>query len=261
MRNYRLVDYLTQGYVLLVALLILPFHGGRLPLWPLYVAVHGAVLVAVHVLIRFGGRSENGFVRMLRCFYPMILYTFLYTETNELDGLFYHGYFDGFFIDLDERLFGCQLSRTTMQALPHVWVSEIFYLFYFSYYVMVAAVGFALYFKERRQFMRYITVVSLVFYACYLTYIFLPVMGPHGADSGVTFHGELASVGPRVVPEALTGGVFYNVMGVLYKLVEPQGGAAFPSSHVAVSRRCAGCTWSPSSCCASRPSTAVTTMP
>ncbi|MHC4591093.1 MAG: phosphatase PAP2 family protein [Planctomycetota bacterium] len=243
MRNYRLVDYLTQGYVLLVALLILLFHSGRLPLWPLYVAVHGAVLVAVHVLILIGGKSENGFVRMLRCFYPMILYTFLYTETNKLDGLFYHGYLDGFFIDLDQRLFGCQLSRTMMQTRPYLWVSEILYLFYFSYYVMVAAVGFALYFKDRRHFIRYVTVVSFVFYVCYLTYIFLPVMGPHGADSGVTFHGELASVGPRVVPEALKGGVFYNVMGVLYKLVEPQGGATFPSSHVAVAVATLWFTW------------------
>lgn len=243
MRGYRLVDYLTQGYVGLIAVLILFFHGGELPLWPLYVAVHVAIMVAVHVLIRLSRRHENRFIQMLRAFYPIILYTFLYTETHRLDGLFYHGYLDGLVIDWEQRLFGAQLSRTMMRNLPHLWVSEVFYASYFSYYVMIPGVGFGLYFKDRARFFQFVTVVSFVFYVCYLTYIFMPVMGPHGADIGVTFTGKLASVGPRVVPEALRSGPFYNIMRIVYRLVEPEGGAAFPSSHVAVALTTLWFTW------------------
>ena len=34
LHGYRLVDYLTQGYLAVVGLIILLFHGDRLPLWP-----------------------------------------------------------------------------------------------------------------------------------------------------------------------------------------------------------------------------------
>ncbi len=234
MRDYRIIDYLTQGYVILVALLIALFHGGFLPMWVLYVSAHVAGVVAIHALIRATSRPRGWFLEMLRCFYPMILYTLLYCETHELDRLFCRVALDGFFIDLDQLIFGAQLSRTLMEALPYLWVSEVLYLFYFSYYVMVFGVGLALYFKKRRHYFHYLTVVSFVFYICYLTYIFLPVMGPHATETGVVFAGKTASVGPRVVPASIQHGPFFNVMRLVYKFVEPEGGAAFPSSHVAV---------------------------
>ena len=243
LRGYRLVDFLTQGYVALIGALVLVFHGDELRLWPLYVGGHVAVLAVAHALIQWSRRSASGFVRMLRAFYPMILYTFLYTETHHLDGLFYGGYLDGFVIDLDQLIFGSQLSRTLMAGLPHLWLSETLYLFYFSYYVMVLSVGLGMYFKERAHFWEYITIVSFLFFACYLTYIFVPVMGPHGTQRGVVFAGKLASVGPRIAPGNLSNGVFYRLMAVIYRLVEPEGGAAFPSSHVVVAVATLWFTW------------------
>ena len=243
-RGYQPVDYLTQGYTAFVGLLVLLFHSSSLAHWRLYVALHGAILLAAHLLIRLGDRRRGRFLHMLRCFYPMILYTLFYTETHKLDNLFHVGNLDGFFIDLDQRIFGGQPSRTMMQALPYVWVSEAFYLSYFSYYVMVLSVGLALYVRDARRFFQYITVISVVFYACYVTFIFLPVMGPHGADLGYTLRGRLASIAPREVPAALRAGPFYRLMGVLYTMAEPESGAAFPSSHVAVAVATLWFTWS-----------------
>jgi membrane-associated phospholipid phosphatase len=243
LRGYRLVDYMTQAYVAAVGLIILLFHGRELPHWPLLAAGHAMILVAAHALIQCSRRSRSGFVHMLRAFYPMILYTFLYCETHELDGLFYNGYLDGFVIDLDQIIFGSQLSRTLMARWPHLWLSEVLYVFYFSYYVMVLSVGLGMYFKEREHFWEYITIVSFLFFVCYLTYIFLPVMGPHGTRIGVVFSGRLASVGPRSVPGTLDSGFFYRLMAVIYRLVEPEGGAAFPSSHVVVAVATLWFTW------------------
>jgi membrane-associated phospholipid phosphatase len=241
--GYRSVDYLTQGYAALVALLVLFFHDSSVPVWPLVVAGHLLAILGVHALIRIADRAESGFVHLLRSFYPMILYTFFYTETHRLDGMFFSGGLDGFFIDLDQALFGQQLARTLMQRWPQTWVSEVFYLFYFSYYTMVLAVGLGLYFRRRREYYPYIFTISFVFYICYLTYIFVPVMGPHGADSGIVFHGALASVGPRAVPATVRSGFFYKLMGVIYEVAEPEGGAAFPSSHVAVALGTLWFTW------------------
>lgn len=243
MRGYRTVDYLTQGYVILVGLIIVFFHGERLPLWPLYAAGHVACVLACHALIGLDRRHKRRLLGMLRSFYPMILYTALYCETHLLDRFFCHTVQDGFVIDLDQWIFGSQLCRTLMQTFPSVWVSELFYLSYFSYYVMIFGVGLVLYFQHRRAFFHYLAIVSLVFYFCYLTYIFLPVMGPHGTKIGVVFRGVTASVGPPVIPEAIRAGPFFNLMKFVYKLVEPEGGAAFPSSHVAVAMVTVWFTW------------------
>jgi membrane-associated phospholipid phosphatase len=244
MPGYRLVDYLTQGYIALAAVLILLFHGDALPQWPFYVAGHAAVIVVIYVLIRRSEKRPNRFLSLLRSFYPMILYGLLYNETHVLDNLFYSGYLDGYFIDLDQRLFGAQLSRTLMERFPYVWVSEVFYLFYFSYYAMVLIVGLALYVRDKRQFFQYITVVSFVFYACYVTYAFLPVLGPDSANEGFALKGQTASVSPRPVPEAIRSGPFYWIVWEIYDVSERGGGAAFPSSHVAVALTTLWFTWS-----------------
>lgn len=233
LRGYRLVDHLTQGYLVFAGLLVLLFHGGRIPGWPAYVGAHAAVIVAVHFLIRLGDR--NAFLRMLRAFYPMILFSFLYVETHVLDDLFHPAPLDGWFIDLDHRLFGTQLCRTMMELLPHPFVSELLYGAYASYYLMVFGVGLLIYFGQRPAYYKYITVVAFVFYVCYATYAFLPVMGPIGTVSGATFRGALDEVGPRVLPPGLYQGPMFRFMGFIYGTVEPEmGGAAFPSSHVAV---------------------------
>ena len=79
---------------------------------------------------------------------------------------------------LEAGIFGLQPSLAFMERLPYLPVSELFYASYFSYYVMIAGVGLALFCRNREQFFHYVSVVSFVFYVCYLIYIFTPVMGP-----------------------------------------------------------------------------------
>jgi len=234
MREYRLVDYLTQGYIGVVALLILLFHNGDLPLWPAYVAAHIAGMVAVHFVVRLGSRRERGPLHLLRCFYPIILYSLFYTETHDLDSLICPTYLDPFFIGLEQSLLGCQPSRLLMQRLPYLAISEPLHMAYFSYYTMVLGVGLWLYVKRRARLFHYLTVVSFVFYVCYLIYICLPVMGPHGNWVETAPEVVRQLIGSRRVPDSIRSGPFFLIMQQVYRLVEPRGGAAFPSSHVAV---------------------------
>jgi membrane-associated phospholipid phosphatase len=101
---------------------------------------------------------------------------------------------------------------------------------------MIAGVGLALFLRNREQFFHYVSVVSFVFYVCYLTYIFLPVMGPRSFNRDPAEYTLPAEVQPAhvpAVPEAVKTGVFYQIMGFIYRHFEAPG-AAFPSSHVAV---------------------------
>jgi len=235
--HYTFIDYATQGYMALVGLILLCFHGHSIPFWPLLLAAHLAGIVLVHALIRLhANRPSNRALDLLRHFYPMLLYTGLYCETGELNHLFVAGYLDSFFIRAEGRIFGFQPSLAFMNWLPRPAVSEVFYAAYFSYYVMLAGVGAALYRRNRGQFFHYLSVISLLFYVCYLLYIFLPVEGPqiffhqnpdHPLPEGV---GPLES--PRY-PPAVAAGLFFRIMAWIYRTFETPG-AAFPSSHVAV---------------------------
>lgn len=236
-KHYAFIDYATQGYMAFVALLILAFHGDSVPFWPWLLAAHAAGMALVHWLIRTQARHPaNRVLDFLRHFYPVILYVGFYRETGELNHMFIPEYLDPIFIRLDEKVFGNQPSLTFMQSLPYWPVSEIFYVSYFSYYIMIVGVGLALFLRDRRQYLHYVSVVSFVFYICYLIYVFTPVMGPRIFHRTINGYQLPPAVQPTVLPafpSSVQDGVFFRIMDWIYSTFEAPG-AAFPSSHVTV---------------------------
>lgn len=233
--HYLFIDYATQLYLSVVGVLIIFFHNEHVPHWPLLVGAHAVGIIAIHVLIHAAASTNNRMLDFLRHFYPILLYTALYEETGTLNHMFIATYLDRFFMQLDERLFGFQPSVYFMTALPYLPVSELFYMCYFSYYVMIAGIGLALYFQDYRRFFHYVSIISFVSYVCYLTYIFLPVTGPLVFRSQIPgFPGqEKLPFYPLAYPSAIQAGPFFRIMQVIYRHCEIHG-AAFPSSHVAV---------------------------
>ncbi len=238
MKHYTFVDYATQSYMALVSLLILFFHNERVPGVPVLLALHATGLVLVHGLIHLHARRPHSrALDLLRHFYPVLLYTGFYRETGVLNKMFVPSYLDEHFVRFEQWLFGFQPSLTFMHLLPYRWVGELFYGAYFSYYIMIVGVGLALFFRSRPQFFHYVSVVSFVFYCCYLAFIFLPVTGPRLFFREVdhfSLPAEWLALGAaHPYPEVIQRGVMYRVIALIYDLFEPPG-AAFPSSHVAV---------------------------
>jgi membrane-associated phospholipid phosphatase len=236
--GYTFVDYATQGYSALVALLILCFHNRTLPNWPGLLALHAAGLVLVHTLIRAGARwNQNQSLALLRHFYPVLLYGAFFCETGHLNRFFFPDYLDAHVVQLDQAIFGCQPGIILMQKFPWLALSELLYAAYFSYYLMIGGVGIALFVRDRRNFFHYVSVVSFVFYVCYLIYIFLPVVGPQVFShevAGYELPESLQRLAPGdAYPVAVKAGVFFKLMAWIYRVFESPG-AAFPSSHVAV---------------------------
>ncbi len=234
-RGYRFVDYATQGYLLLVGMLILLFHGGRVPHFQLFLLAHGTGILLIHAFIVGSVRwPENRFFSFFRHFYPLLLYAFLYRQSELLNLMFVDQYLDPAFIAFEERIFGFQPAIAFMNALPYLTVSEFFYISYFSYYVMIAGVGLALYFRKREEFWHYLAVLSFVFYGCFLAFMFLPVAGPPAFFMEIPRYVNQQSLPyyPLEFPASVTSGPFFHVMRFLYGHFE-SGGGAFPSSHVA----------------------------
>ena len=236
-RHYTFIDYATQGYMALVGLIILCLHGRSILFWPLLLAAHVIGIVLVHGLIRLhAARPSNRVLDLLRHFYPMLLYTGFYRETGELNHVLVAGFLDSFFIRLEGRIFGLQPSLAFMDWLPYAAVSELFYAAYFSYYVMVAGVGLALFYRNREQFFHYLSVISFLFYVCFLIYILIPVEGPRvffRELAGYQLPTDLQPLVTPALPAAIKAGPFCRIMAWIYHTFEAPG-AAFPSSHVAV---------------------------
>jgi membrane-associated phospholipid phosphatase len=235
--HYTFVDYATQGYLALVGLIILCLHGHTVPHWPLLLAAHGVGIGLVHALIQFhAAYPRNRALDFFRHFYPVLLYAGLYRETAALNHGLVSGFLDPFFIRLEGRIFGLQPSLAFMDRLPCVGVSELFYAAYFSYYLMIAGVGVALFVRNRRHFFHYVSVISFAFYVCYLVFIFMPVVGPpifFEEISGYRLPADVQPAVPPTFPEAITAGLFYRIMALIYRMFEGPG-AAFPSSHVVI---------------------------
>ena len=238
MRYYTFVDYATQAYLAVVGLLILCFHNATVPSWRWLLTLHVLGMVLIHLLIHWVGRSRPaGVLNFLRHFYPVLLYAVFFCETGSINRMFFSQYLDPAVIRCEQSLFGCQPSVRFMENLPWLAVSEIFYASYFSYYIMIGGVGIALFLRNRQQFFHYVSVVSFLFYICYLIYIVLPVIGSRvffrqvaGYELPVEFQ-KLAPTEPY--PGAVTAGIFFRLMLWIYRVFEAPG-AALPSSHVAV---------------------------
>jgi membrane-associated phospholipid phosphatase len=192
-------------------------------------------MIAIHVLlVARAARPKNPLLTFARLSYPLFLIFWLYQETG-LVNLFITGmYHDQVFIALEESIFGYHPVVRFMEALPYRGVAELLYLAYFSYYSLVVGVAFALYAMDRKQYFRYASVISLIFFVCYLAFIIAPVLGPkailipeYAEAVGIDYH-----VPP--VPPGVEVALFYRIMSVVHSNMQVIG-AAFPSSHVAVS--------------------------
>ncbi len=237
MKHYSFIDYATQGYMALVGVVILLLHGSSVPGWPLLMLAHVVCIGLVHSLIRFYSTYPNNrLLTFLRHFYPILLYTGFYRETGMLNQMLITGYLDAHLLRFESRLFGFQPGLELMERFPSRAVAEVLYAAYFSYYLMIAGVGLALLVRDQRQFAHYISVVSFVFYLCYLTYAFMPVIGPRilcREIVDVPLPPDVVPATPPATPPSVQASIFFQLMAWIYEHFETPG-AAFPSSHVAV---------------------------
>src|SRR5436190_154119 len=238
LKRYAFVDYATQGYCALVGLLILFFHNDCVARWQLFVGVHLAGMLCIHGLIQWHGRGKPGAVLdLLRHFYPVLLYTAFFCETGAINRMFFSDFLDPMLIRWEQAIFGFQPSVALMDKLPYLVVSEMFYLAYFSYYIMIVGVGLTLFIRNRQQFFHYVSVVSFLFYVCYFIYIILPVIGSraffHQVEGYALPPESQLYASTDAYPESVKAGIFFRVMLFIYRVFEAPG-AAFPSSHVAV---------------------------
>jgi membrane-associated phospholipid phosphatase len=150
------------------------------------------------------------------------LFALFYSEVEILNHLFHSGrMFDPWIQSFEERLFGSEPSRDLARRWPIPILGEYLHLGYFSYYFLAPTLAFTL--RFRRSYAAYqcaIACVALSFYLSFIIFILMPVAGPYYSFTPPDVN-QVGIILPRFVRWLLNHG--------------SSVGAAFPSSHVAVS--------------------------
>jgi membrane-associated phospholipid phosphatase len=188
------------------------------------VALHSAVMLVAVLAIR----AEGGAGRLVGDLLPLIVAPLLYGEIPALISAMSSTYHDPAVQGWEAAVFGGQVSQTFAAAAPVRWASEVLHAGYLSYYALIFAPPLLLWARrERRGLSQTVLALTVTCLVCWAVFVVWPVQGPRylwGAPAGV--------------PDG-----FFRRIDVRLLASGSSRGAAFPSSHMAVSAAQAVMSW------------------
>lgn len=180
------------------------------------VSVHAALIAACLWAVASTGATVRAFGDLA----PLAIGPLLYMEIPRLIAVAGTGFHDAAISGWEQALFGAQPSRLLAGALPYAWLSELLHAGYLSYYLVIFIPPLLLYARrERRGFAQTTLALTIVYTMCWSIYVLYPVAGPRYLWRA-----------PAHVPNG-----FFRRLAVSVLASGSSRGAAFPSSHMAVS--------------------------
>ncbi|HKJ42592.1 MAG TPA: hypothetical protein VKA27_10900, partial [Sunxiuqinia sp.] len=113
------VDMATFAYLFLTGMIIL-FGYGRVEQAGWHLLARMLVFAVVFLLIAVSS-AEKRWLKFIRAFYPLLLFSFFYTESDALNNLLFRN-FDPMVAHWEEQLFGEQPSLLFSVNFPQVWL-------------------------------------------------------------------------------------------------------------------------------------------
>jgi membrane-associated phospholipid phosphatase len=178
------------------------------------------------LFIRLANPARSPLVQFFRLCYIQAVYILYFTECVWLSQLMFNGAsLDPFFAAVDYRIFGFQPAiQFPRHFQQYRIVNEMFFFSYFFYYALVSTGVWILYARRHfREAYRTLFIISVSFFIMYVWFIFFPVKGPK------YYFTELH----EIWYSNFKGFFFTRVMKDMFNNAN-LGGAAFPSSHVAM---------------------------
>ncbi|UCH21892.1 MAG: phosphatase PAP2 family protein [Deltaproteobacteria bacterium] len=212
--NLNGTDRMTIIYNLVVVFFVLVFWK-KISLQAYHITFNLSVIFII-LLLSLNRRNHATFF-IMSLWYPLVLYAFLHYQSGMLNTVVIPRFLDDFFLNLDVKIFGKFPAFYLRGENGNLFLDEFFHFAYANYYIVIPMTAFLLYPKDKKLFERFVYEISILFYVCFLIYIFLPVEGPLKLRHDY-FQG---------------GGLFKAIVDYFYAKGDNAGGA-FPSSHVAV---------------------------
>ena len=228
-------------------LLILFFHDG-VANWHMYILAHLLLIAFIIFVIPCMHRSKNQYIRLLRWWYPILLFTGNYKEINAFTHILHSDWKDNLVLEFEKYLFGTHPTLWLERIVSPV-MTEIMKFDYFTYYLMIITGALILYKSSKRhKFIRYLSTVCIAFYISYIGFILFPVRGPrytlydkYTKDYEVViqdYYGPYVDEDVRYQrTRALKGYMFTNFQDYIMRYGSLHGGC-MPSSHIAVAFVC-----------------------
>jgi membrane-associated phospholipid phosphatase len=221
------VDWVVAAYNLIFAIIWLT-QVGRVWFASLLAAAHLAGLVLLWLLTR-APENLSGPVSTIREIYPLLFLAVFWPELDILRPVLALQSGDAPIAALDLFVFRVALHAIWLPNMSAVWFSELMYLSYECYYLLVFLPPIVLLFQKRHSALRDTTFrLVLVYSICFVTYAVFPVDGPHFLQEPYQ--------GPH------TSGFFYGINQMLQASGDSLG-CSFPSSHVAAAVSAAYVGW------------------
>lgn len=187
----------------------------------------GGIAVGILLFCELTNEKDGRLWLFARYFYAFPFYSLFFKRSISLSQRLFRGRsFDSFFARLEARLFGPQPTLRLHALTPDGgFVDELLAFGYFVYYVILVFGWWLLFGLGRTDEALYgFTIVTISHYLLYIFYVFFPVQGPK-----YYFPKER-----QRIYERLDGLVFTSYVKKVFGKMN-LAGAAFPSSHVALS--------------------------
>lgn len=236
------IEYVIMAYLVLTTLFIF-FTYVKLPnpesmLWLRFRAL--AITVALWAVYRM---LPCPLTRFFRIAAQMLMLSLWYPDTYELNRILPN--LDHIAASAEQSLFGCQPALLFSQHFPSAFFGELMCFGYSAYYPMIGLVMLFYFFFRYADFMRASFVILASFFAYYVIFIFLPVVGPQYYYPAVGLDQVAAGTFPNLHDYFLTlrssldtpgspDGFFHQMVAGAHQAGE-RPTAAFPSSHVGIS--------------------------
>ena len=138
-------------------------------------------LLPVVALARREGRLPTA-VQLLVDFYPAAFLPVVFNTLEPLIEALHGGARDDLLIRADRWLFGVDVT-IWLQRVVHPWLSDLFFVFYASYYFFALTLGLILWARDRATARRYVFTLMVCYYVSYAGYFTIPALGPRFAQA------------------------------------------------------------------------------
>lgn len=142
-------------------------------------ALMGAFLALIVFLARRTERLPPA-IRVAVDFYPAAFIPFVFESLGPLIAAARGRARDDLLIAADRALFGTDVT-VWLERLVRPWLTDVFYLFYSSYYFIAIVLGAVLWRRSVPVARRYIFTLTICYFVSYIGYFLLPALGPRVA--------------------------------------------------------------------------------
>ena len=193
-----------------------------------------------------GKKYEFKLIGILRILFQLYMLVWWYPDTYELNKAIPN--LDHIFASAEQWIFGCQPALTFCTSYPQPFISEAMSFGYFIYYPLIVYTAFYYFVKRKEEIEKVMFIIMGSFFAYYLIFDFLPVVGPTFYYKAVGLERIAEGVFPAMgdyftthtdcmTTPGYTDGVFYQLVEGA-KAAGERPTAAFPSSHVGIATIC-----------------------